>query len=433
MATITRRAALAALGAAAASMPGTRRLFAQAVPPVLAGDTLFRDVAAYANLGEHRTATDVDRRTSMWLRDELRKAGVAADLHPFTLKQFFVDRVSLTVGDRSIDAFPLWWPSPTGASPLGAPLAAAGADMDRARLAGRIVVVKLPAIAGASITPNSPVQRIVAGAANAGAAAVIAISNAPTGELVALNAMAGTNPWPLPLVVVGSRDEAALTNAAAQQASASLLLDGRYVERAEAFETVGRIGSGAQTVIVSTPSSGWFRCAGERGPGIALWLALARWVAAERPRASFIFVASSGHELDGVGIGHFISSMAPAPGDVKCWLHLGAGIATYEYRFDNGNPRRLTTASPARRLYSAPPFARALTDAFAPVGITPIVTDKPGGEMVAMAERGYAFMGFAGGSTFHHMPGDLPERITGPELLEPVARALTTTLSAVAL
>jgi hypothetical protein len=49
--------------------------------------------------------------------------------------------------------------------------------------------------------------------------------------------------------------------------------------------------------------------------------------------------------------------------------------------------------------------------------------------MVLMASEGYRVWGFAGGSAFHHMPGDLPERITGPELLQPVARAIAGALS----
>ena len=62
-------------------------------------------------------------------------------------------------------------------------------------------------------------------------------------------------------------------------------------------------------------------------------------------------------------------------------------------------------------------------------GLKPILSDTPGGEMLLMARQGYKIWGFAGGSAFHHMRSDVPERITGPELLEPVARAVEATLS----
>ena len=75
-------------------------------------------------------------------------------------------------------------------------------------------------------------------------------------------------------------------------------------------------------------------------------------------------------------------------------------------------------------------FLPILTSRFTNLaGLTPTLTSQPGGEMILMAREGYRVWGFAGGSAFHHMPGDLPERITGPELLQPVARAIAGALS----
>ena len=430
---LTRRELLAggmlALGATALPGIGLARTEADAF---LKGENLYRDVVAYANLGEHRTATEADVKTSRWLADELRRAGLKVQLHPFKLRQFFPAKIELKVGGRDVKPFPLWWPTPTGAEPIVAPLAAAGPNPPAGLLKGKIALVKIPQPPGASIVPNSIVHRTLAPIWASGALAVVGVTEVATGEIFALNAMAGPDPWPLPLLAVGQSDEAMLYKAAAQGASTSLLLDGSYDDKAEAFEVVGKLERGKNLVIVSTPSSGWFRCAGERGPGVALWLALARGAAARKSDTSFIFVASSAHELNGLGIKHFIEQVAPKPEAVKCWLHLGAGIATYEYKTEGGKLEKLSTASPMRRLYSAPQFAPALTEAFAALpDLKPIVTDKPGGEMVLMARQGYPFFGFAGGSTFHHMPGDLPERSTGPELLEPVARSLVKALAAI--
>src|SRR3989442_6721406 len=88
----------------------------------LSGAKLFEDVIAYYNLGEHRTATEVDLKTSQWLVDLLRKAGLKATFQSFGLRQFLVHETNLTFGDRSIRAFPLWYPRGTGSSPINAAL-----------------------------------------------------------------------------------------------------------------------------------------------------------------------------------------------------------------------------------------------------------------------------------------------------------------------
>lgn len=415
MSELTRRQALILASVAAA----------RATPPdPLEGPRLYADVARYSGLGEHRTATEVDIRTSRWLRDELRDAGFQADLHPFRLQQFFLKSAELRADGQRIDSFPLWWPRPTGSRPVSAPLVPATAG----DLRGKIALLKFPEIRGASVTPASPVPGLVDSLVKAGAIGIVAVTKSLPGEIVALNAMAGLQQWPVPVLCVGQRDEAALDRAA----SAALRIEGEYKTDAEAFETVGRLRRNKPLILISTPSSGWFRCAGERGPGVALWLGLARWAARRESKASYLFVASSGHELSGVGIRSFIEHSAPPPGDVACWLHLGAGIATYEYRRTASGLEKLATASRARRLYTRPQFESLLAKAFAgQPDLKPIVTDQPGGEMIVMAQKGYPFMGFAGGSAFHHMPGDLPERITGPELLEPVARSLAAALELV--
>ena len=241
---------------------------------------------------------------------------------------------------------------------------------------------------------------------------------------MALNAMAGAEPWPIPFLLAGRKADQALKPGG----SASVLIDGEDDPAAQAFEVIGNLDGGGRRIVVSTPYSGWFHCAGERGPGVALWLALARWAATRK--ANWTFVASSAHELNGVGIHRFVDKIAPPPGDVACWLHLGAGIATYAYEPKAGGIRKLPTVSPMRKLYTVPRFEGVLRDAFSDLpDLKPIVTDKPEGEMIVMAQKGYPVMGFAGGSEFHHMPGDMPGRITGPELLEPIARALAKALN----
>jgi hypothetical protein len=258
------------------------------------------------------------------------------------------------------------------------------------------------------------------------------MTRVPSGELMTLNAPADLPPWPLPVLIVGKAQEVALDRAAAAGTMTSLLLDGTYDNRAEADEVVGHIGHGAKTVIVTTPSSGWFHCAGERGPGVALWLGLARWAAQHPDAASFQFVASSGHEIGGLGVEHFVKHFAPKPMDVHTWLHLGAGIAVYDYDTAGGGFRRKPTASPMRRLFCTKEYVSVLRRAFADLpDIKPMVTDKPNGEMIVFLREGYRFWGFGSPSPYHHQPGDFPAITTGPELLEPVGRAILNALATI--
>ena len=71
-----------------------------------------------------------------------------------------------------------------------------------------------------------------------------------------------------------------------------------------------------------------------------------------------------------------------------------------------------------------------LTDAFAGLsGLIPTV-DRAVGEFEFMLKAGYRTFGIAAGHRFHHTPADSPE-MTGPEILEPVGRALIRTVEVI--
>jgi hypothetical protein len=400
---ITRRESLQCLAAAVVGRDPLR------------GDALYADVAAYSALGEHRTATPADVQTSQWLRTELEAAGCSARLLPFRCEQFFPRKTELVVAGQVLPAFPLWRPRPTGPAPL------------RGVLGGNIALVKLPEARAGAIAPGDAVHHAIEQAVATGAAGIVAIVPSPSGEIFTLNVPTDGVRWPVPVLLAAQNDQPRLERWAAGRTPASLLLDGAY-EKAEAHEVIGRLDRGRRYTMITTPSSGWFHCAGERGPGIALWLALARWAATRKSPFTYQFVASSGHELDGMGLRQFMDREPPNLKDMACWLHLGAGIATYAYKRTAGGLEKLPGPSPLRKLYSVEKFRPLIKDAFAALPDLTPSSDRPLGEMIQMAEKGYPYFGFAGGSVFHHAPGDLPARITGPELLEPVARALAAAL-----
>jgi hypothetical protein len=396
----------------------------------LSGGKLFEDVIAYYNLGEHRTATPGDLRTSQWLMEQLRAAGLKATSQLFGLRQFFVHQTRLIVGDRSIRAFPLWFPRGTGPSPINARLALFDKRAEPASLQGKIALTRFPFDARAAVVSGSGHAEVILAAAKAGASAVVTITEGPTKEIIALNSPAGAEPWPIPVVLASPRDEPVLMPAARSGAQASLLVDGEDDHNASAKNVIARLDRGKDLIVVSTPRSGWFRCAGERGPGIALFLGLARWASSRPSGASFLFVSTSGHELGGLGMKAFQKELAPSPDRVLCWLHLGSGIATYSWDETPAGLKLLREPDSRRYLMTSPDLVPLLTSTFAGLpGLSPTV-GRAVGEFEFMIKAGYRTFGIAAGHRFHHTPADSPE-MTGPEILEPVGRAIVRALEAI--
>ncbi len=395
----------------------------------LSGGKLYEDVITYYNLGEHRTATDVDLRTSRWLADQLRGGGLQSTFQTFGLRQFFLRQCRLSIGDKPIRCFPLWYPHATGSTPINAALGMA-AKSGRQGLQGKIAVVKFPFAAGPAITERSGHAELIQAAAKAGASAVVAITESATKEIIALNSPAGAEAWPIPVVLAGERDASLIAASAASGERAMLLLDGADDQNATARNVIARLDRGKDLIVVSTPQSGWFRCAAERGPGIAMFLGLARWASGRPSGSSFLFVSTSGHELGGLGMKAFLKELAPPPSRVLCWLHLGAGIAAYSWEETATGWKRLQEPDSKRYLMSSPSFVPLLTGTFASLpGLTP-TTDHAVGEFEFMLKAGYRTFGIAAGHRFHHTPADSPE-MTGPEILEPVGRALINTIEAI--
>src|SRR5262249_16889843 len=157
-------------------------------------------------------------------------------------------------------------------------------------LAGKIALLRFNADAGAF---NREHAELIAAAVKSGASAAVAITSSPSSEIVALNVTPGIERCAVPVVLAGARDEPLLEKAASKGLAVSLLLNGADEARAEARNVIGRLSKGEKLIVISTPQSGWFRCAAERGPGIALFLGLARWAAKRSSGPGFLFVSTS--------------------------------------------------------------------------------------------------------------------------------------------
>jgi len=201
---------------------------------------------------------------------------------------------------------------------------------------------------------------------------------------------------------------------------------GGMIDDARAVNVLARrvVDEAADWIVISTPSSGWFTNGGERGPGIALLLALAEWVGTRRGGLNYLFVATSGHELDYLGARLLHEAhLAPPPERTRAWLHLGAQIATPPWTRVDGE---LVPTSDVitGTLQASPELAPIIERAFVRLPMYLLRTDTRIGEFRDLVEHGYRGLGIVGGSNpWFHVPRD-DARSVSAETLARVGSAL---------
>ena len=393
------------------------RLLSQSASDPFAQDSLMADVRAYYEFGVHRTAHEGDRRTSDWLAERFRALGLETSEHPFTLRQFYLDEASIADASGRLEAFPLWLPRATGPGGVRGRLVRGEADTPAADLRGAVVWIEgappRPALEGRAVA--------------AGAAAILFETNdrAGSGELVAQNAERQyvDVERPVPTLSFGAADAERLRRSIGRDVT--VRLTGRMDNAARARNIVGRLERrrDAEWIVISTPSSGWFTCAGERGPGIAILLALAEWAVARPDGLNYLFVGTSGHELDFLGARLFHGAhLAPPPERTRAWLHLGASIATPPWEHVGGVWRPTATVTTGT-LQASEELASILRDAFRDLPMYALRTDIRLGEFRNLVDHGYRGLGVVGGSNpWFHVPRDTPDTVA-PATLSAVTRA----------
>ena len=378
-------------------------------------EQLFADAAHYAALGDHRTASPSDHATSHWICDTLNTVGVSARLDPWPLRQFQLEDSWLEVYGQRLEGFPLWHPRAAGEQPLCGALENAADDVT-----GKIALAIFKDV---MVTPKSDHAALIEDLARRGARAIIACTPHFSGEIYGQNVIPPANqtPWPIPVLMVAPKHWHVLQHAAVQKVDVRFCLSGQDDETAQASNVVGKLERGERWVIVSTPQSGWFRCAGERGAGVALLLQLARWASAANLSRSFLFLSNSGHEIGHMGIHHlFEQDLLPSPKKTDLWLHLGSSIGTYGYA-DDELPLVPNGPDKDSCLYASEDLIALLKDTFAPLShLNPKVYDRKNGEIRWILERGYPGVALMGPQRFFHLKDD------GPEVVDPQLMAMTT-------
>jgi len=359
------------------------------------GARLYQIVQEYAAIGaHHRTGTAEDARTLDWFEDRVRALGANSERQPWSFDRYDAEW-SVTVDGADITALPLFYEG-TGDIESTTPLAAA--------------VSAVPT--GAFPTWAT----VVADARSAGAPVVVVATMSPSGGLVVPNRSPAQPGSGLPALLVAGALAERLRTASVRARVAARIVGGRT------SNVIGRIGPGPDRdrILLTTPLSGWFRCGGERGTGIAVMLAVAERLAAEG--VPILVNGNSGHELVDLGAHHYAETKPAA----RAIFHFGASVAAGER---DGDDFRLTDGLKIRAW--VPGAGAALAAVFALLGKTPVVIadaerarpESWVGEARAWCTLDRPLISMAGGFPLFHTPEDVPERATGPALLERVYHA----------
>ena len=402
MLTSSRRAFLAA----GAAVP----VAAAVAPPPAAIDAIAADLDRYIGFGGKQSGGAGDDAAGAWLASSLDALGFAVERQAFDAPFFEPNRCEIRCGSTTAAVWAQPIVVPTGPAGVAGPLVRIDPYGNAAgSLDGAIALLDLPAARWSSAVAK-PIREPVAAAFAAGAKGVVVITNGPTGQLIALNADGRAPMFAGPVGLLAPRDARPFLAAATTRQSATLTLDGRGGRR-RAFNLVGRVDRGkSKWLVVSTPRSGWFTCAGERGPGIAVWLALARWARDAVLGYNLAFLCNSGHEYEYLGAAEAAKTIAPKPADTHFWLHLGAGIAARDWHELPGQWRPLPGVDSQRVLAVSPellPIARRVFAGHVGYEAPYSSREVAAGELVEIIAAGYANVaGVFGSHRYHHVADD---------------------------
>jgi len=357
-------------------------------------------IAAYDRQGWHRTGTEGDRQSAEWLGGEAAALGLKPELEPFTLNR--------------IDPLPSWVES-EGQRIDGLPFFGGGFT-DDAGIEGRIGAIGSQTEIGLVESPPNAPDGPLAEARHRGAhRAVVVVTRGNQPGLALLNAPDFMHPFLLPILQVSSDAGSRLAELAERGARVRVVVraDRRGVRAYNVVTRVGGYDSSAAPVAVMTPRSGWWRCASERGGGLACWIEALRAARESTPRRDVWFLASSGHELGHLGLEAFLAQRPQLVTSAVAWVHFGANIGAAE-----GSGVRLAASDEA--------LERLATEAMTRAGCGPFSTiargTVPCGEARNIRSRGGRYISLIGSNTRFHLETDRwPEAVD----IDAVARYAT--------
>lgn len=389
-------------------------------------DRIEEDVQRYIGFGAKASGGAGDMASGEWIGAELAQAGYAVERVGFDAPYFDQEIAQLRINGSRAELIPQAIVQQTSGDGVRGALFRFDPEQPLTIPAKAIVLVDLPKRAWSTAT-DPVIRRAIAACVEARAAAIVLITNGPTGEAIALNAPADAPLSPIPTACLAPRDAAPFLSAAQSQSEATLRINGRAGWR-PAFNIMGRWTSpgASKKVIVTTPRSGWLTCAAERAPGIAAWLDLMRWLPTSGLDLDVIFSSNSGHEYENLGASHQVDGRLPRPEETALFLLFGASIVTRATVERDGQLRILPRPSEKRACIvtgSQASRARTYFSGWPGWPDPAIVTDGGAGEAGTAIKAGYPnVIGLIGANPYHHVAGDTGA-IVDAHYIRQIARA----------
>lgn len=356
---------------------------------------LARIVSTYDSQGDHRTATHADTLSAMWLRQEVRELGISAACESFFLNRVDPRSCYLQVDGRHIGGVPLFDARFTSAGGVSGKFGVFGSDADIALLSSD---ASMPTKVGEK--PRGALEQI----RSSGYKGIVMLTVGARAGLSLINAtFFGRTNGP-PTIQISSEEATWLQDRARRRMAAKLVLQVSK-RRARGLNVTARVPGANKTlspIVISTPRSGWWHCASERGGGLACWLDTMRLLSSKRVQRDCYFVALTGHELGFLGIKEYLRRRPALLERVHTWIHFGANL---------GAPRsvlRLQTSDGHLRAMAS----EFLTQAGAEIEKDAAVGGIPRGEASILQRNGVRYLAPIGESAvFHHASDRWPDAL----------------------
>lgn len=403
----TNRRTLLGAGALAPLLVGAGRAHASVQPTTA---TIEVDLMRYVDFGNKRAGGPGDTACGEWLAQELHSAGYVVQRQPFSAPYLEATRCELTCGDAVAEVYAQPIVRTTGPEGLSGPLVRVdAAGRFAGSLQGAIALIDLPFARWSSLMTRA-LRAPIEAAFAAGAAAAVVITNGPTGQVIALNADGRQPMFDGPVALIAPQAAGPFLAAAYNRSEARLVLEGEAGRRT-AFNLVGRLDRGRDRwIAVSTPRSGWTTCAGERGPGVAAWLDVARWAPGALSDFNLALICNTGHEYEYLGAAEAMHEIAPPVEATAFWLHIGTNVAARDWHELPGGWSPLPSVDPQRVLSLSPEMVPLAREIFAgQLGYEAPVSSAvlSAGELDEVIRAGYApAAGCFGIHRYHHVEGD---------------------------
>lgn len=346
----------------------------------------YQFVETYSNFGWHRTGWPSTEPLSRWLVDLLEAKGAWVELKPFSYPHF-KSETSIVSDAKQLEAELLYfcW---TGKHEIINPFLS---NIDAHASEESI---------------SSQLDNLVFQAHQSQKDGLLIETRSPVGGLCGINRTHGTE-YGFPIVLCSPDTLDSLRNISFSiQCEAS-------VHQGSAQNIIAHFPGPKQMnpIIVTTPISGWFHCAGERGTGLVIAINVARRLSQEVP---VDLILTSGHELGCLG-GH---DAASSYGDTAAAVvHIGSCVANIDVKLDS-------------RCSATPAVLNKVTKALASLNLKPTQPiDAPDpahwiGESQCWASKQIPMLSIAGQAPYFHTKGDRTRASTTPELLEHAEAAI---------